>query len=277
MSKNIIVILLLSIGARSYSQQDESIISLDYALAPSGDDQLDYNKKQIKLTYPLKLGDFSLKNSLYVAAHQYSSNDLSIGMEYDTNTYYKVAYQPEIRYQSNSDFGFFGFADIGISSSLKKNLVSNDFILNYGAGISLNLKKSVLKTMEFGLAYNTTFGEQQFMPLVKANLQLSEAFSFQAGFPLSKLAYKINEWQSLSLEHLYSGNLFNDHALGEKVEMKQVSTNLDYNLRLDDHWGIHFSTGYFHKNDIKLHSEETTIQSYSNPGMVFSTGFQFKL
>ena len=277
MSKNIIVILLLSIGARSYSQQDESIISLDYALAPSGDDQLDYNKKQIKLTYPIKFGDFSFKNSLYAAAHQYSYNDLSTEIQYDTDTYYKLTYQPEINYQWTNDFGVFGFADIGISSTLEEKLDSNDFILNYGAGISLSLKKTILKNIELGLAYNTIFGEQQFTPLVKANFQLSEAFSLQAGFPLSKLAYKINNRQTLSLQHLYSGNLFNDYASGEMVEMQQVSTSLDYNLMLDTHWGIHFSAGYFHKNNIQLHSEKTTIQSYSNPGMTFSTGFQFKL
>ncbi|MCL6219930.1 DUF6268 family outer membrane beta-barrel protein [Zunongwangia pacifica] len=277
MSKNIIVILLLSIGARSYSQQDESIISLDYALAPSGDDQLDYNKKQIKLTYPLKLGDFSLKNSFYAAAHQYSSNDLSLGMEYDTDTYYKIAYQPEINYQWTNNFSVFGFADMGISSTLEEKLVSDDYILNYGAGFSLSLKKTILNNIEFGLAYNTTFGKQQFTPLVKADFQLSEAFNLQAGFPLSKLAYKINDRQSLSLQHLYSGNLFNDYPSGETVEMQQVSTSLDYNLMLDTHWGIHFSAGYFHKNDIQLHSEKTTVQSYSNPGMTFSTGFQFKL
>ena len=130
MSKNIIVILLLSIGARSYSQQDESIISLDYALAPSGDDQLDYNKKQIKLTYPLKFGDFSFKNSLYAAAHQYSYNDLSTEIEYDTDTYYKLTYQPKINYQWTNDFKVFGFADIGISSTLLASLASTNTILN---------------------------------------------------------------------------------------------------------------------------------------------------
>lgn len=288
MPKHIIIILVLCFVTKSYSQIDPSPFSLDYTLAPLGDDDFDFYKTSINFKVPIKLKKGILVNSVkadffelqYHNNHSFTTDDL--------NNFYNFNYGLMYSYPINKKWNISAKAGISAVSNFTSGLNSDDLLFN--SGVFMAKKGGTIKNpslLMFGVGYTAISGKPRVLPFINYTKKVSPKFSFGVGFPNLFARYRMDDKNSLktslSMDGFYS-NLSNSVAVdafneAEKALFRTVMLDVEYQYWMSDFWAITFKTGYsvYSIYELEDANNNTVYEFDATSKPYFSTGIKFNL
>jgi len=283
--KIILVIIFLSISISTFSQRNETGVSIDYTLAPLSEDGIDFSKASAKFSTPIKLKKGILVNSFGVDYFKLSYDD-SFGIDTsDLENIYQFSYTIRYVYPLANRWALTG----QIGTSLSSNLTSSKD-LNFRGGINA-LKRGVSlgkpSMLMFGLNYSTIIGKPRVLPTISYIKQLSEKFSFGIGFPHTYVKYNFNQkhslksliWMNGFYANLGSPVAVNTGNYAEKASYRAISLGAEYNYSISYPLTLILKAGYSLNNSYELlDSENNTVYDFnSSSEPYFSVGLKFKL
>ena len=274
MNKERLMLLIVLISFKGYSQLRGDLFSFNYTLAPVGNDDLEYYKTDFKVNLPIKLRKGILLNSVGLDYYQLRYTNATINTE-DLDQFYKINYGLKYIYPINHKWSLAGQAGTSISSNLTGTLTSEDF--NFRGSISAVKRGGTFEKpsrVMFGLNYSAILGKPRILPFLSYAKKVSDKFSYGIGFPNTYSEFTINNRSSFKgsvwLNGFYS-NLSNPvnvsmTTAANKASFTAISLGLDYNYKMDEMWVLTFKVGY------SLHNEYELLDDNDNAVYNFDLG-----
>lgn len=276
------------ITSKIYGQLDHDILSINYAVAPKGNDDLDFSKTDIKINLPTMFRKGILSNSLSINYYEMNfENALNFNTK-DLENVYDFNYTLSYAYPIYEKWELEWNAGVSLISNLTNNITSEDFLFNGGViavkngGTIDNPSK-----LKFGLTYSTITGIPRILPHFSFAKYVNSKFNYSLGFPMSYATFHLNNRSILNsvfwVDGFYS-NLSNPVYINysdsaQKTSFSSLTLGLDYNYKMDESWSIIFKAGYSLTNKYEILDQENNLiydfETATKP--FFSTGIRFDL
>lgn len=288
MNKILFFLFLVIVSAESYSQFDKELLSINYTYAPTGNDDHDFSKIDMRFGLPIKLKNGFLRNS--VNFNYFKTNfedDISFNTT-DLEQVYGINYGLMYTHNLSDKWGLNLRGGVSLTSNLTDKISGDD--LQFIGGVTAVKRGGTFdkpSKFVFGLGYATITGKPRVIPLVSFTKRINDKFSYGIGFPRTYALYKVNEKSTLKgmlWMNGYYSNLSDPVDIGynvdaEKSSFSAIALGLDYSYRLNKLWSIVFKGGYSLKSKYDLlDSENEIIYNFdSSAKPYFSTGVKINL
>ncbi|MEH6408142.1 MAG: DUF6268 family outer membrane beta-barrel protein [Leeuwenhoekiella sp.] len=286
MNRNILLILIISLGSKMYSQQTDTF-SFDYMLAPIGNNDVDANKTSLAFSLPVVWNDLTL---ITTAGFDYSRFTYLNSLGFETGSLenmYNTYINLDFTYHLSEKWAFSTDFNTAIISTLTEPVTSEDVFFTGGLFVIKNGGTENLPTqIKAGLGYYNFTGIPQILPVVSFSQQLDENLFYKIGFPETLITYSLNQRSRINavaqLDGYYA-HLSNPVILqttnATNASVSSTTLSLGYEYDMDEYWSYNFKAGYLIDNDYDLRdSADDKIYSFDMPTRpFFSTGIKFNL
>ena len=259
MSKRIVIAVFILFSINSFSQHTE-MLNVEFGSFGKKDDAVGISRSSININFPTQFYKGVLINGLSYSQYDldYDSNNLmnSSSIETFKTINYSLSYMQKL----NSNWAYVIVASPIISSNFESSLTMDDVAFNGGLIFTKFNRESKLK---FGLIYNTVMGFDGPIPFLNYSREINDRFSYDLGFPITKVNFKINDRNKLNLhvkpKGFYSNiskNLLLDNSkIAEKAKYQSFVTGINYLHTIDNYWKVAFDVGYQLSSDYNLLDE----------------------
>jgi len=241
-----VVIILFSLAGFSQGMHN---VDIEFGSYGKEDNAVGINSSAINVKLPVRF-----YKGILINGFSYSQYDI----DYDSNvlintesieTFKTLSYSLNYIQRLNNGWSYMIMASPTISSDFESSLSMDDFVFNGGLIFTKNKDKS--KFM-FGLIYNTAMGFDAPMPFLNYSRRINNKFSYDLGFPITKIDYRINSNNKINL-HIkpkgfysnISNNLVLDNSeIAEKARYQSFVTGLNYLHAINNYWKISLDVGY---------------------------------
>lgn len=288
MDKQFLLILVLGIGTKGFTQTNAQTMGWQYSFYPSGKEYTTVSKTEIFANFNSKFDQLSLGHALRVEMDRVDlpveywaggSNEFNIyDLHYTINASYPISEYAEFHMELKPT----------LTSTFENSLSSEDVFL-YGSASALWRGEIVSRPsyVRIGIAYSNHLGAPEFLPVLAFSAMVSEKFSFQLGFPESHITYRLKPWSTISARFNYEGKYVNlsvpmvmeDNDPAKKLKWEWASLGINYSHELGSLWSIDLGAGYLLKNNFSLRNEneETVSTIKQDPSPFLSSGIKLKL
>jgi len=283
--KFIVILSLMTFNA--HGQFYEGVALIDYAIAPTSEDGVDFSKISAKYSYPKKLKKGVLINSVGVDYFQMNYDSHFEIETQDLENLYNINYNLRYVYPLDSKWVLMGQVGASLSSNLRNSIQSDDFI--FTGGINAIKRGGTLDNpsrLLLGFNYVTLTGKPRVLPMISYVKKVNDTFSYGLGFPNTYAKFNFNEKNSLKSLIWVNGfytNLSNPIFINANMEAKKASfrallLGLEYGHLLNKRTSIILKGGYTLSNEYLLldmnNNEVYNFNTTSEP--YFSIGLKFK-
>ncbi|MCG9970891.1 DUF6268 family outer membrane beta-barrel protein [Christiangramia crocea] len=287
MENRLLLILVLGIGGKSFSQTNFQTMGWQYSLYPSGEQYTTVSKTELFANFSRQFEEFSLDHALRL-----EMDLVELPIQYWTrgsrDVYiYDFSYAVGLNYSFSKNIAFHVEFEPSVTSTFENDFSSEDVVL-YGGAYALISRQIAAKPayLKIGIAYSSHLGEPEMLPLLAFSAMISKKLTVQLGFPKSEITYRFRPSGVLSAGLSYEGKYVNlgssllqegnDHA--EKLKWEWTSLGMNYSHDLSTLLAIELGAGYLLKNEFSLRNEEgeafSTIKL--NPYPFLSSGIKLK-
>lgn len=288
MENRFLLILVLGIGTKGFTQTSGPNLGWQYSLYPSGKEYTTVSKTALFADVSNHFQNFSLEHDF-----QFEMDQVDLPVEYWTEGsrdvhIYDFSYAVNFSYFLSENVGFHVDFAPSVISTFESTLSSDDIVLYGGAFASFNSEIGAKPTyLKLGIAYSSYFGEPEILPVFAFSTVVSEKFTVQVGFPESEIAYKFKPSSLLRGSLNYEGKYVNlgpslsqkGNDPAEKLKWEWTSLELNYSHELSTLWTIELGTGYLLKNTFSLRNEnEQTLSTIKlDPSLFLTSGIKLKI
>lgn len=280
MSKKIGIVVAILFSMRGFSQEI-NMLDVQFGVYGKKDDAVGINNSEIKLKLPIKFHKGFLVNGFSYSQYDldYNSNELlnSTSIATFKTVSYNLSYIQKLR----NKWSYVVIASPIISSNFESSLTMDD--VGFNGGLIFN-KSNVNSNFKIGLIYNTAMGFDGPMPFINYSRKISDRISFDLGFPITKIDFKIDDRNKVNL-HLkpkgfYSniGNnmILDNSEIAEKAKYQSFVTGVNYLHTINNYWKISLDVGYQITSDYDLlNGKGDSIYSFDTKNSIY-TGVSLK-
>ena len=281
------LILILTIGTKMYSQTNKDLFAFDYALAPANNEDVDLNKTSLLINIPAQWQNFEITAALdadYYRAEFLESFPLETS---ELERLYNVSAGVDFRYNLAENWSFTADFNTAIASNLTSKISNEDLLYTGGFHIAKTADSDLPLNIKLGLGYRTYLGKPKWLPELSISQQLDENLSYEIGFPQTQVRYALdpnNSFMVIATQDGMYANLstpiiLNTNTSAAKTELSATTLSLGYEYALDDNWSFSLKGGYLLKNKFNLlNNTENQVFAFDMPSRpFFSTGIKFNL
>lgn len=264
---------------------------LEYSFIPKSNSKDQYISLRALLNYPIELKS----DSYLIVGAEYNRIPLNLEDNYpfDTsglNKIHVIDLTIGYTFKVNDTWRFGVKFNPRISSTLTKNLNSDDYFMNRGFFfITDRTKDKSLKhpyRLILGLTYNATTGIPFPLPFVSYHRQINDIWSFNLGVPKSNLKYAINKTNSIQtfvgldgyLSHLQESAMVNGESV-DHISLSVAVGGFGYEYLFSKHLVGYLYTGYtFRLNNVLRNKNRDEIFKLDDVNAFYlRTGLKFKI
>ena len=288
MDKQFLLILVLGIGTKGFTQTNAPNIGWQYSFYPSGKEYTTVSKTEIFANIIKNYDELSLEHALRVEMDR-----VDLPVEYWAGGSKEVIFY-DLYYSVNASYPISEYAELHIElkpslTTTFENSLSSEDVFLYGSATALWRGEIASRPsyVRLGIAYSDYLGEPEFLPVLAFSAVVSEKFSFQLGFPESYMTYRLKSWSTISARLNYEGKYVNlsapmvmkENDPAKKLKWEWTSLGINYSHELGALWSIDFGAGYLLKNNFSLRNEngESLSAIKQDPSPFLSSGIKLKL
>lgn len=287
MENRFLLILVLGIGTKGFTQTSSPHIGWQYSLYPSGKEYTTVNKTALFADVSSQFDDLSLEHAL-----QFEMDQVELPIEYWTDGssevhIYDFSYTVNLRYSLSENTAFHVEFEPSVTSTFETSISSEDVFL-YGGAFAWFRREIGTKPAYFkiGITYSSHLGEPELLPFLAFSTVISEKIAIQLGFPDSEITYRFTSSSNLSAGLNYEGKYVNlgssllhkENDPAEKLKWEWTSLGVNFSHKLSTLWSFELGTGYLLKNKFSLRNEnEETLSTINlDPSPFLTSGIKLK-
>jgi Domain of unknown function (DUF6268) len=248
MPKKIVVVVIVFISLKSLAQSSE-LFNVEFGSFGKKDDAVGINYSAVAVNTPVRFYNGILINGLsYI---QYDLNyDSSMFMNTSSIKNFKtLKYNLSYIKSLSNKWAYMLLASPTLSSNFESSVSMDDLSFNGG----LIFTKSNLKSkLNFGVIYNTAMGFKIPIPFLKYSRKMNDKLSYDLGFPITKINYKIDDRNKVNLylkpkgfySNISNKLVLDNSEIAKKANYQSFITGVNYLHRINDLWIIALDAGY---------------------------------
>ena len=283
MLKRIVFTVILLYSLKSFSQGVE-MLNIEFSSLGSKDNGVGVTSSAISVKLPIKFHKGVLINGFSYSQKDLSYDSNAIINTSDIENFKSLKYSLSYMQRLNNRWAYIIMASPTISSNFESSLTMDDVLFNGG----LIITRSNLKSeFNFGFIYNTTMGFSSPIPFISYNRKISNRLSYNLGFPLTKIDFKIDDRNKVNLHikpkgfysNISNNVVLSNSKIAEKVKYKSFIAGVNYMHTIDNYWKVFLDAGYQLSSDYDLldGNKNSVYSIESKNGMYLGVSLKFNL